>query len=63
VWELWDATKKADPPQQVTFYDEGLGAEHKPRCDFENKIAAQARRIDALELRLAEAIGALNVLR
>src|SRR6266513_3923161 len=29
VWKLWDATKKADPAQQVTFYDEGLGAEHK----------------------------------
>ena len=27
VWKLWDATKKADPAQQVTFYDEGLGAE------------------------------------
>jgi uncharacterized protein (DUF2235 family) len=23
VWKLWDATKKADPAQQVTFYDEG----------------------------------------
>jgi len=29
VWKLWDATKKAAPAQQVTFYDEGLGAEHK----------------------------------
>jgi hypothetical protein len=29
VWKLWDATKKADPANQVTFYDEGLGAEHK----------------------------------
>jgi uncharacterized protein (DUF2235 family) len=29
VWKLWDATKKADPARQVTFYDEGLGAEHK----------------------------------
>ena len=29
VWKLWDATKAAAPPQQVTFYDEGLGAEHK----------------------------------
>src|SRR5262245_4756325 len=29
VWKLWDATKKAAPDQQVTFYDEGLGAEHK----------------------------------
>jgi uncharacterized protein (DUF2235 family) len=29
VWKLWDATKKADPAHQVTFYDEGLGAEHK----------------------------------
>jgi uncharacterized protein (DUF2235 family) len=29
VWKLWDATKRADPAQQVTFYDEGLGAEHK----------------------------------
>jgi hypothetical protein len=29
VWKLWDATKKADPAQQVTFYDEGLRAEHK----------------------------------
>jgi T6SS, Phospholipase effector Tle1-like, catalytic domain len=22
VWKLWDATKNADPAQQVTFYDE-----------------------------------------
>jgi uncharacterized protein (DUF2235 family) len=29
VWKLWDATKKAAHAQQVTFYDEGLGAEHK----------------------------------
>jgi hypothetical protein len=29
VWKLWDATKKAAPAQEVTFYDEGLGAEHK----------------------------------
>jgi uncharacterized protein (DUF2235 family) len=29
VWKLWDATKKADLANQVTFYDEGLGAEHK----------------------------------
>src|SRR6266496_1087248 len=29
VWKLWDATKKAAPAQQVTFDDEGLGAEHK----------------------------------
>jgi uncharacterized protein (DUF2235 family) len=29
VWKLWDATKKAAPAHQVTFYDEGLGAEHK----------------------------------
>ena len=29
VWKLWDATKKAAPAQQVTFYDEGLGAEYK----------------------------------
>src|SRR5262249_15954207 len=28
VWKLWDATKRA-AIQQVTFYDEGLGAEHK----------------------------------
>jgi uncharacterized protein (DUF2235 family) len=29
VWKLWNATKNAAPAQQVTFYDEGLGAEHK----------------------------------
>ena len=29
VWKLWDATKKAAPTQQLTFYDEGLGVEHK----------------------------------
>ena len=29
VWKLWDATKIAAPAQQITFYDEGLGAEHK----------------------------------
>jgi uncharacterized protein (DUF2235 family) len=29
VRKLWDATKEAAPAQQVTFYDEGLGAEHK----------------------------------
>jgi hypothetical protein len=29
VWKRWDATKKVDRAQQVTFYDEGLGAEHK----------------------------------
>jgi uncharacterized protein (DUF2235 family) len=29
VWKLWDATKAAAPAQQITFYDEGLGAEHK----------------------------------
>jgi uncharacterized protein (DUF2235 family) len=29
VWKLWNATEKAAPAQQVTFYDEGLGAEHK----------------------------------
>jgi uncharacterized protein (DUF2235 family) len=29
VWKLWDATKKADPANQVTHYDEGLGVEHK----------------------------------
>src|SRR3954468_18622982 len=29
VWKLWNATEKAAPGQQVTFYDEGLGAEHK----------------------------------
>lgn len=29
VWKLWNATEKAGPAQQVTFYDEGLGAEHK----------------------------------
>jgi uncharacterized protein (DUF2235 family) len=29
VWKLWDATKMAAPDQQITFYDEGLGAEHK----------------------------------
>jgi uncharacterized protein (DUF2235 family) len=29
VWKLWDATKVAAPAQQITFYDEGLGAEHK----------------------------------
>jgi uncharacterized protein (DUF2235 family) len=29
VWKLWDATKIAAPTQQITFYDEGLGAEHK----------------------------------
>jgi uncharacterized protein (DUF2235 family) len=32
VWKLWDATKKADPANQVTHYDEGLGAEHKREC-------------------------------
>src|SRR3954451_8940415 len=29
VWKLWNATEKAAPGQQVAFYDEGLGAEHK----------------------------------
>nr|WP_197033441.1 DUF2235 domain-containing protein [Bradyrhizobium sp. URHD0069] len=29
VWKLWDATKEAASAQQVTFYDEGQGAEHK----------------------------------
>jgi uncharacterized protein (DUF2235 family) len=30
VWKLWNATKDAAPKdQQITFYDEGLGAEHK----------------------------------
>jgi hypothetical protein len=30
VWKLWNATKHAAPKdQQITFYDEGLGAEHK----------------------------------
>jgi uncharacterized protein (DUF2235 family) len=30
VWKLWNATEKAAPKQrQITFYDEGLGAEHK----------------------------------
>ena len=29
VWKLWNATEKAAPGRQVTFYDEGLGAEHK----------------------------------
>jgi uncharacterized protein (DUF2235 family) len=30
VWRLWNATKDAAPKdQQITFYDEGLGAEHK----------------------------------
>jgi uncharacterized protein (DUF2235 family) len=29
VWKLWHATEKAAPAQQITFYDEGLGAEHK----------------------------------
>jgi hypothetical protein len=33
------------------------------RCELEDMLAAQAKRITALELRLAEAIGALNVLR
>jgi uncharacterized protein (DUF2235 family) len=29
VWKLWNATKDAATGRQVTFYDEGLGAEHK----------------------------------
>jgi uncharacterized protein (DUF2235 family) len=29
VWRLWNATKKVVPAQQIAFYDEGLGAEHK----------------------------------
>src|SRR3954462_15686042 len=29
VWKLWNATEKAPKDQQITFYDEGLGAEHK----------------------------------
>jgi uncharacterized protein (DUF2235 family) len=29
VWKLWTATEKAAPGQQIAFYDEGLGAEHK----------------------------------
>jgi uncharacterized protein (DUF2235 family) len=29
VWKLWNATEKAAPGQQIAFYDEGLGAEHK----------------------------------
>jgi uncharacterized protein (DUF2235 family) len=29
VWKLWKAAEQAAPGQQVTFYDEGLGAEHK----------------------------------
>ena len=29
VWKLWNATEQAAPGQQITFYDEGLGAEHK----------------------------------
>jgi len=29
VWKLWNATESAAPGQQITFYDEGLGAEHK----------------------------------
>lgn len=30
VWKLWNATEKvAREDQQITFYDEGLGAEHK----------------------------------
>jgi uncharacterized protein (DUF2235 family) len=30
VWKLWRATKDAAPKdRQITFYDEGLGAEHK----------------------------------
>ena len=32
VWKLWEATKNADPAQQVTFYDEGLGTEGKREC-------------------------------
>src|SRR5262249_2379849 len=33
------------------------------RADFEDKLAVQAKRISELELKLAEAVGALNVLR
>ena len=29
VWKLWGATNEAAPARQITFYDEGLGAEHK----------------------------------
>jgi hypothetical protein len=33
------------------------------RADFEDKLAVQAKRISELELKLAETVGALNVLR
>jgi hypothetical protein len=33
------------------------------RADFEDKLAVQAKRISELELKLAEAVGALNALR
>jgi uncharacterized coiled-coil protein SlyX len=33
------------------------------RADFEDKLAVQAKRISELELKLAEAVGAINILR
>jgi Collagen triple helix repeat (20 copies) len=46
--------------QMLDSVGEALGM---ARPDFEDKLAVQAKRIGELELKLAEAVGALNVLR
>jgi hypothetical protein len=60
-WENWmEGHKALLRDELVEGVGEALGI---TRVEFKDELAAQAKRIDALELRLAEAIGALNVLR
>jgi hypothetical protein len=60
-WEAWMAGHKAlfrDELMAIVAHALALAG-----SDLENKLAAQVKRIDELELRLATAIGSIDVLR